>query len=205
MDSDAESPSTNSPPSDALQTISPTERIKELSAIDQDISKVLRSASLAIRTLTATPPTSDPPSTGNNGDSALEQRKRLFEAHTRDFYTLIQSISAHLHRQTYALEEANIIAAEPASAAEPQVAPQVPKSVQQLASRPAGALNAGAHVKSEQPMQVTNGGLGNLDVGWLNSRRDVVGKQKEAELWRDARKLLEKMEQEGGEDSMDTT
>ena len=46
-------------------------------------------------------------------------------------------------------------------------------------------------------MQITNGGLGNLDIGWLNARRDVVGKKKENELWMDIRKRLEVLVGEG--------
>jgi len=46
-------------------------------------------------------------------------------------------------------------------------------------------------------MQITNGGLGNLDIGWLNARRDVVGKKKENELWREIRKRMEELVGEG--------
>lgn len=42
-------------------------------------------------------------------------------------------------------------------------------------------------------MPITNGGLGNLDIGWLNSRRDTIGKQKEGGLWKEARRMLEKL------------
>lgn len=35
------------------------------------------------------------------------------------------------------------------------------------------------------------GSLGSLDVGWLNSRNDKVGKEMEAELWAKARELIE--------------
>ena len=30
-----------------------------------------------------------------------------------------------------------------------------------------------------------------MDVGWLNSRRDDVGRRKEAELWAQAREMTE--------------
>ena len=43
---------------------------------------------------------------------------------------------------------------------------------------------------------ITGGGLGSLDVGWLNSRNDNVGKEMEAELWEQAQQLLQKLEGE---------
>lgn len=41
--------------------------------------------------------------------------------------------------------------------------------------------------------EVTNGGLGTLDVGYLNSRAKDVGLVKEGELISEARKLVEKV------------
>lgn len=39
------------------------------------------------------------------------------------------------------------------------------------------------------------GGLGALDVGWLNSRNDNVGKEMEAELWGKAKKFVTNLEE----------
>lgn len=52
----------------------------------------------------------------------------------------------------------------------------------------------------EDGVSVRNGGLGGFDVGWLNSRGDKVGRDKEAELVGEARELLEEVLQkrEGG-------
>jgi hypothetical protein len=54
---------------------------------------------------------------------------------------------------------------------------------------------------------ITNEGLGNLDVGYLNSRTRDVGLAKEAELVKEMkdyiRKLLERQEQETKGDTMD--
>lgn len=41
---------------------------------------------------------------------------------------------------------------------------------------------------------ITGGALGSLDVGWLNSRNDNVGKEMEAELWEEAQQLVENAE-----------
>jgi len=55
---------------------------------------------------------------------------------------------------------------------------------------PGGSGQGGKEVAQ---MPITNGGLGNLDIGWLNSRRDTIGRQKEGELWKEARRMLEDM------------
>lgn len=53
----------------------------------------------------------------------------------------------------------------------------------------------------EEGVSVRNGGLGNFDVGWLNSRGDKVGRDKEGELVAEARDLLKDVleKREGGE------
>ena len=43
---------------------------------------------------------------------------------------------------------------------------------------------------------ITGGGLGSLDVGWLNSRNDYIGKGMEAGLWEEAQKFVEKLKKE---------
>ncbi|KAK2807512.1 hypothetical protein FQN50_005380 [Emmonsiellopsis sp. PD_5] len=44
----------------------------------------------------------------------------------------------------------------------------------------------------------TTGGVNPLDTSWLNSRKDTVGKDKEAELWAEARKFATKLEEANG-------
>ena len=43
------------------------------------------------------------------------------------------------------------------------------------------------------------GGIGNLDVGWLNSRSNKVERDMEAELWTKARTHLEAVADDGNE------
>ncbi|CZT23288.1 uncharacterized protein RCC_08999 [Ramularia collo-cygni] len=52
----------------------------------------------------------------------------------------------------------------------------------------------------EEGVSVRNGGLGGFDVGWLNSRGDKVGRDKEGELVAEARDLLKEVleKKEGG-------
>ena len=94
----------------------------------------------------------------------------------------------NLRRQIYALEEAEILPAE-AVTKEPTTSLAVPLTVQahpQNTSLPrAGGGNTGI---------ITGGGLGNLDVGWLNSRNDNVGKEMKSELWREAEIFVRKLE-----------
>ncbi len=163
----------------AQDTIPPADRIRELLVINADVAAMLQSAGQAINSLT------DRPLDATEGDDAhmsdekritsVEERKEAFTENTKAYYTHLQAVVARLRRQAYALEEAGIIAPEPSSLG----------GLQQKQSVGQGGLNA-------QGMErITNGGLGNLDVGWLNSRGNKVGVDKESELLDEAKKLLE--------------
>lgn len=78
-----------------------------------------------------------------------------------------------LRRQVYALEEAAVLAPESTSHTGDTTG---------AATGPAGA-GAGAGPGSSNP----------LDISWLNSRKDTVGKDKEAELWAAAREFVERI------------
>jgi Mediator complex protein len=43
----------------------------------------------------------------------------------------------------------------------------------------------------EAQATLADGGMGKLDIGWLNSRSGRVGRDMEAELWEKARTFLE--------------
>lgn len=47
-------------------------------------------------------------------------------------------------------------------------------------------------------VQPVEGKLGNLDIGWLNSRSGIVDRNMEAELWVKARKFLEDLKEGKG-------
>ncbi|EAW08423.1 mediator of RNA polymerase II transcription subunit 11 [Aspergillus clavatus NRRL 1] len=99
-------------------------------------------------------------------DSSLESHKARFREATSQYFALLSSIDVRLRRQVYALEEANILAPESTS----------------RAGDLAGAGSAAA-----------TGASNPLDVSWLNSRKDTVGKDKEAELWAAARGFVEQV------------
>lgn len=133
--------------------------------------KLLQSASLAVKALAS--PKAESAEALDQSPS-LERQKESFTAAASQYFTLLSSIDARLRRQISALEEAEIIPAE-VTTRESQSSLLVP------------GTNTDA---------ITGGGLGSLDVGWLNSRNDHVGKEKEAELWEEAQKMVEKLEKD---------
>lgn len=170
----------------AFQQITPADRIRELSAINGDVAAMLESAGQAINSLTNRPlnqgaeQDGDTQMTDSTKCVTLEERKEAFKKHTTAYYTGLQAIVARLRRQAYALEEAGIIAAEAPALQQRQTAPAASPQRGQAGAAPA-----------HEAERITNGGLGNLDVGWLNSRGNKVGVEKENELVEDAKKLLE--------------
>ena len=181
----------------ASQTLSPADRIRELSTINEDVAAMLRAAGEAMNALSNSPlhpssRTEDATMMEEGKSATLEERKGDFTEHTQDYYNRLQAVVARLRRQAYALEEAGIITAEvPALSSASQQRHTAPTAVPQRGQP--GAPPA------QEPERITNGGLGNLDVGWLNSRGNKVGAEKEGELIEEAKKLLEqKLSHTGG-------
>jgi hypothetical protein len=94
-----------------------------------------------------------------------------FESTTNTYLQGLHTIDVGLRRQIYGLEEANIIPAE---------------------KKTKTALFRGKDGK-DQP-NLSEGAMGKLDIGWLNSRSSRVGRDMEAELWQKARVFLEAQE-----------
>ncbi|KAK5135162.1 hypothetical protein LTR08_005548 [Meristemomyces frigidus] len=159
----------------AVTEITPAARIRELNAINEQFAAVLQHAGQAIKALS--------PDAGNS-EYGVDARKETFENESRAVFTSIQSGTAQLRRQVYALEEADIIAAEA-----PALSSSAPPRQQQSNAGP--GRGAPAATPTAELERITNGGLGNLDVGWLNSRGNKVGAEKEAELVEEARRLAE--------------
>jgi hypothetical protein len=103
---------------DETTPISAADRIRELSAINQDISVMLESAGKAIHVLSNRPlPVGDidmDDAASNDDDDEKEDaaHRKAFKAHTEAYFVTLQSICARLNRQAHALEEAGIIAAD---------------------------------------------------------------------------------------------
>lgn len=163
----------------ASNDISPADRIRELNAVNGHLAAILHHAGQAVKALSPTP---DP----DDEASHLDARKKRFEAQSKDMFTSLQAATAVLRRQAYALEEAGIIAAQ---------APTISSHVQrQQSPQPGGGAAVG---KKPEPDRITNGGMGNLDVGWLNSRGNQVGAEKEAELLEEATELARRALRDG--------
>jgi len=178
----------------ASQTVSTADRIRELTDINSDVASMLSAVGQAINALTNRPlnATSDDDNDTNMEDTrepaTLEARKEAFQRHTNDFYDNIHAVTARLRRQAYALEEAGIITPEAATISSITVKAAKPPPVQ-----PGRAPQQ----IEQQPERITNGGLGKQDIGWLNSRGNRVGADKEKELVEDARKLLQEVLEDG--------
>lgn len=107
-----------------------------------------------------------------------------------------------MRRQIYALEEAKILPAEAVIKGPPSNL-GVPSAAQ--ASLPNSSLS---RMLGGNKGVTIGGGLGNLDVGWLNSRNDNVGKEMKSEIWEEADKFVHKLERskasaDGGFGSLD--
>lgn len=185
-------------------SIGASDRIRELSAINAEVPALLISASGAINALTAR--SARAPANGtSNGDiemdgspaspqSPVDAHKQEFTKNTTAYFTHLQAIMARLRRQVYALEEAGVIAAEAPTLSTTSTTEQTPRAMP-LGGAGVRRAGPGMSVAQRQAVEpeaerVTNGGLGNLDVGYLNSRGNRVGLEKEAELIAEAKMML---------------
>ena len=145
---------------------------------------MVESAGLAIKALTARSASFSDKEPSQ--PTSIEQQKEDFTSATSQYFSLLSSVDVRLRRQIYALEEAEIIPAE-APTKEPQSTLLIPAGLVALTN----ALNVPAAKQAGANKNIsTGGGLGALDVGWLNSRNDSVGKEKEAELWAAAKDFI---------------
>lgn len=109
-----------------------------------------------------------------------KDEKESFTVAASSYFALLSSLDVRLRRQIYALQEAEILPADGSSIESHTTATvlsNVPASGGAGPNMPLPKTNAGGKGR------VTGGGLGSMDVGWLNSRNDHVGKAMEAELW----------------------
>lgn len=126
------------------------------------MAKLIHSAGLAIQSLTNAKPSGD---SSDNSASSIDVHKDRFKEATSQYFALLSSIDVRLRRQVYALEEAAVLAPD------------------STASRTGDGTGAGGGA--------TGGAANPLDISWLNSRKDTVGKDKEAELWASTREFVE--------------
>ena len=145
----------------------------------QDVTKLLQSAGLAIKALTDQ--SADIADGSTDIEVSMDSQREAFTAATSQYFSLLSSIDVRLRRQIYALDEANVLA--------PEAAP-IEIVDTSAAALPTFDPQSGAQQEVRNKLVNMGGGLGNLDVGWLNSRNDKVGKEMEAELWAKAEELV---------------
>lgn len=149
----------------------------------KDVAQLLHSAGLAVKTLTTSALATG--ETSENFDQDIGQRKESFSAASSQYFSLLASIDVRLRRQISALEKAQIIPSE-ASTKESQTDLDTATAL----TRMSGGSRSSLVGNSKD--SIINGGLGNLDVSWLNSRNNKVEKDMEAELWEGAHNLVQK-------------
>ncbi|CAG8972238.1 hypothetical protein HYALB_00001636 [Hymenoscyphus albidus] len=145
------------------------ERIQQLNDIDKSITQLLQSAGQALQVLSHA--TTDP------------AREESFMKASNEYFKNLQEVDVGLKRQIWGLEEAEIIPAEKAKA----------KLKEEQIFKQMGGNKA---TQSAEPPPI-EGGMGKLDIGWLNSRGGQVERDMEAELWAKARGFLEGNETNG--------
>ncbi|KAL9635174.1 MAG: hypothetical protein Q9204_002711 [Flavoplaca sp. TL-2023a] len=161
---------------------SATERITQLSDVDRDVAELLRSAGMAIKTLTCAEPDAD--ELDNSQSNSIEERQQRFTTASSRYFSLLSSIDVRLRRHISALEDAGILPSE-TIATETQSSRDVSTTNTSISNNL--LLRPGASARDA----ITNGGIGNLDVGWLNSRNNNVERKMEANLWKEAHELID--------------
>jgi hypothetical protein len=146
----------------------------------QSIAQLLESAGLALQTLSS-----------SQASLPTSERKAAFETSSTTYIKTLQDIHVGLTRSIYGLEEADIIPAEKAKA----------KAVPPRNFSDKQVVLEGKNFKTATEAQHIEGGMGKLDIGWLNSRSGRVDRDMEAELWEKARDFLEET-QSGGSNGL---
>ena len=94
---------------------------------------------------------------------------------TSQYFSLLSSVDVRLRRQVYALEEAGILE---------------PESLIANSSFKSETTSGAAAGSSATAAGTAAGSFNPLEISWLNSRKDTVGKDKEAESWAAAREFV---------------
>ena len=147
----------------------------------QDIVKLLSHAGQAIKALTQ-----EPAAAIDVGYTDFEDRRARFASAAGAYFDTLSSIDVNLRRHILDLKKKDIIPTDEYLDGE---SPDTGES-----SRGDALSPPSTRPKSLRKNAITAGGLGNLDIGWLNSRNDKVGKDTSASLWQEAFQLVQKCE-----------
>ncbi|KUI60078.1 hypothetical protein VP1G_07280 [Cytospora mali] len=175
------------------------ERMEQLAAIDNDIASLLELTGKSIQSLGKQNVAPPPPNSTNGAEHeqpqpqpSAEEQTQAFRDAMNKFLSTLHSVDALLKRQILGLDEAGIISL-PNQENKDNVKDRSTKEDD----------NIGTPKPALEPNGL--GKVGNLDVGWLNSRSNQVEREMEAELWTKARKHLESLAGDVGSGPGDTT
>lgn len=117
---------------------------------------------------------------------SAEEQTQAFRDAMNKFLSTLHSVDALLKRQILGLDEAGIIS--------------LPNQENKDSGKDRSKEDDNTSSSSLKPALEPNGlgKVGNLDVGWLNSRSNQVEREMEAELWTKARKHLESLAGDSG-------
>lgn len=140
----------------------------------QDIVSLLALSGNALQSLGRQSHTSDE---NDQPPKSTDEQTQTFQDTMDNFLITLHKVDVRMKRQIFGLEEAGILTLDKTKPKEDDGIDPAQKST----IEPNGM-----------------GMVGNLDVGWLNSRSNQVELEKEAELWTNARKALENMSRGAG-------
>lgn len=172
--------------------------IRSLSALNARIPSILTASATSFSQLTNAP--IHPPSANLSATApdTLERRQDALSTSANAFFTSVLELSVALHAQIADLEKNGVIPAE-------EVKYRAPVQQAPSGAPGAGPSQQGHPQQRDSEATVTNGGLGDFDVGVLNARAGVRQKDGEEVLDRVKKVLGELAEHtEGNDDKMAT-
>jgi len=192
--------------------LSSIDRISELLSISDDVPILLQSAGLTMTALSGNPlpnpsdgliepqslsDTTEMSTLADKQGVTIDSAKRAFTTSATTYFTTLQSIMARLRRQVYALEEAGIISSETPALSSTTTVAAVNDGFSNGNGRGSMPMSGVArrgllpgNTNRDEGDKITNGGMGGLDVSWLNSRVGTGGKEMEMEILDDLVKTL---------------
>ncbi|KAF3770930.1 hypothetical protein M406DRAFT_248997 [Cryphonectria parasitica EP155] len=157
------------PPVNVHAPFTRAERMVQLAEIDRDIASLLELTGKAIQSLGKQRSTEP-----DQSPPTAQDQTQAFQENMDKFLTTLHAVDVRMKRQIFGLEEAGILTLDKAK----------PKDEE------------GGARQSLEPNGL--GMVGDLDVGWLNSRSTKVDREMEAELWTKTRQHLENITHASG-------
>ena len=168
-----------------------TSHIRHLSTLSTRLTPILNSAATTISQLTNSPIPS-----GSLTADTPEDRRSAISASAYEYFTAVFNLGNDLHKQVADLEEAGVVAAEEVR----YIARTDEGQNASILAQPGMAPGPQTRAKDTEAT-VTNGGLGDFDVGVLNSRA-AVRENGEDEILERVKQLLKDLQPrtEGGDE-----